>query len=169
MTFKCKYRVVGFIQFSTTNQRIESVGSTMNESIYARDMNTYHNCVPEKIIHEKQSLQLCALHAVNNLLQISQDAEELSAQVEGSQDETFSIVFCAGNYYKCDRKFRKHAFKKEFDEIADKLQQQEKDILLQGSTWLTSFIRTSNHRSFLTGNYSFEASHRFCDFEECPL
>lgn len=144
----------------------------MNRIVCTEENRPNQNFVPEETLHEKQSLQLCAVHAVNNLLQISHDADArvdimehdgsyVSSDEKVSQDDGF-FMLCAGNVYRCNQNLRMRANKKEFDDIADELHQKEIHLLSQDPTrvpW-TRFLRMSNHRSLFTGNYSFEVSHR---------
>ena len=113
--------------------------------------------VPEEILHEKQSLQLCAVHAVNNLLQ----ASPLPCHAETApKDDSSYYVLCAGHVYRCNQKMERCACKKEFDEIADELHQKEMDLFSQDpkrGSW-SRLMMINNHRSLVTGNYSFEAS-----------
>jgi hypothetical protein len=130
--------------------------------------------IPEEILHEKQSLALCAVHAVNNLLQTCHDTEVVNPEIkhDDSCESTISVerildgdyLSCAGNVYSYARKLRKRARKEEFDEIADELYQKEKHLLSQDPSrhnW-TNFMRISNHhRSLIMGNYSFEVGHDY--------
>eukprot|EP00511_Aplanochytrium_stocchinoi_P006024 CAMPEP_0204827412 /NCGR_PEP_ID=MMETSP1346-20131115/4880_1 /ASSEMBLY_ACC=CAM_ASM_000771 /TAXON_ID=215587 /ORGANISM="Aplanochytrium stocchinoi, Strain GSBS06" /LENGTH=189 /DNA_ID=CAMNT_0051955827 /DNA_START=98 /DNA_END=664 /DNA_ORIENTATION=+ len=87
----------------------------------------------QKYIHEQQRLQLCGLHTVNNLLQLS---------TESSEDRA--------------------ATKKELDEIADDLALAEQNLYAEdpliprvASLSLTGLLR-SRHRTPVFGNYSIE-------------
>ena len=133
-------------------------------------MVTSNQFIPESILHEKQSLQLCAVHAVNNLLQTRHDEwsyyddfNHVDATHEFNQsscESSFTIegsyVHCAGGIYRRNRELGARASKREFDGIADELHGREVELLSQGSNWM----KINHHRSILTGNYSFEVSNK---------
>jgi hypothetical protein len=109
-------------------------------------------------VHEQQSLKLCAVHALNNLLQLSED-----------QLETDSWC-CGKRRLQLSPSQTIPATKAEFDRIADDLTVAENQLLSstaaysdkvnnKGSTLRKISILerlTSNHRTVLLGNYSFE-------------
>lgn len=107
------------------------------------------------IVHEKQHLQLCAVHAVNNLLQLSKDEHDSKYQWLCGERE---LKLCAAQLLP--------ATKAEFDEIADGLTVLENDLLSLVHTVSNEIGRrrgpnlyeriNSNHRTIFFGNYSFE-------------
>lgn len=101
------------------------------------------------IIHERQNLQLCAVHTVNNLLQLSED---------------MSQGWTCGGYGIGDRTKWTYATKAELDTIADQLTVAENRLLEEpnstgndytGSPSILQKI-SSQHRTLVFGNYSME-------------
>jgi len=97
------------------------------------------------VVHERQFLQLCAVHTINNLLQLT-------------HDHAYSdLTWCCGNFrWRAER--LEPASQKEMDAIACDLTRAE-DALLQRrhQPWHQRCCYTnSNHRTPYYGNYSFE-------------
>lgn len=123
------------------------------------------------LVRESQSLQLCALHSMNNLLQLR--------PIHNGGDGEESLILCGGNLYR-HSKIRAGS-KAEFDAIADELTFKEAQWYSQDksdgesnqiseerkaanenanhgrhlSYWQ---LLRSHHRTLVTGNYSFEVS-----------
>jgi len=121
------------------------------------------------LFHESQRLQLCALHALNNLLQLSPDNNEGISD----EDESDNLILCSGKLYCHDA--LPHATKSEFNALADDLTSREAELYNESNgqnqdqaqeqgesgrvggrklSWWR-WIR-SQHRTPFTGNYSFE-------------
>lgn len=108
-------------------------------------------CESSFIVHERQNLQLCAIHTVNNLLQLSENNQEgWTCGGRNLRDRTTSWT-CAS--------------KAELDMIADELTVAENQLLVDpssnesetGSTELSLFQKlSSQHRTVVFGNYSTE-------------
>lgn len=105
------------------------------------------------IVHEKQSLQLCAIHTVNNLLQLTDDNQ---------------AGWMCGNR-KLERPSWTLATKAELDEIADELTMAENQLLLEGDkqdgcTKPSLYQKlSSQHRTVVFGRYSSEVrENSFC-------
>lgn len=98
-----------------------------------------------KIVHEMQSRQLCAMHTINNLLQLTSTTEDLigSTSMEG-KGSSATLSCCT---------------KIELDMIADELTLAEKRLLgdEQQKLYLLDII-FSKHRTIWLGNYSVEVS-----------
>lgn len=111
------------------------------------------------IVHERQNLQLCAVHTVNNLLQLS--------------DENNNQWTCGGHDIQRDQNTWACATKAELDAIADELTVAENQLLVvdpcsnESETTTTttsteqqqlSFFEklSSQHRTLVFGNYSTE-------------
>jgi hypothetical protein len=92
-------------------------------------------------VHERQCLQLCAVHTINNLLQLSPDCEDIEWICESLQ---LSKPPC------------KPATQSELDRIAGDLTRAENALLTQSTTWWRHCWSKSNHRTLYYGNYSFE-------------
>lgn len=115
----------------------------------------------ENIVHEKQNLQLCAVHAVNNLLQISSHDADVRHQWQ-----------CGDQTLELKQAQLIMATKAEFNAIAESLTITENHLLSsdhsesnhaiivarQGKLTLYEQL-TSNHMTVLLGNYSFEVLH----------
>lgn len=104
---------------------------------------------PSSLVHERQSLQLCAIHTINNLLQISgeNDAEWMCGSHKLKQQPDWTLL----------------ATKAELDAISDQLTIQESNLLVEGEgndsfTTTPSFYQKlrSQHRTMVFGRYSFE-------------
>lgn len=98
------------------------------------------------VVHERQSLQLCAVHTINNLLQLTNDDRELP-------------WFC-GRYSATSTR-REPTTQTEMDRIACELTHAEEALLSSTSSrgrrgWWCSCCWNSNHRTLYYGNYSFE-------------
>lgn len=127
------------------------------------------------LTHERQRLQLCALHTLNNLLQpISPENED---EKRPGKFCTKPFMACGGKYYQVAKP--QFATKSELDSIADALAIQEKGLYETGvpsagaqrepekieqsginlgasiSWWK---VIKSHHRNPISGNYSFEVS-----------
>jgi hypothetical protein len=117
------------------------------------------------LIHETQSLQLCAIHALNNLLQLCVHGKHGTTKNINSNQQ---IILCHGRLFR-------HAIieagtKGEFDAIADEVTRKEAIIYRDACAKDTdisemnerrhrsSFLQalTSRHRTPLFGNYSYE-------------
>lgn len=116
------------------------------------------------IVHERQSLQLCAIHAINNLLQLT-------------PEETTVAWVCGDSRLPLGEEQKQPCTKQEMNELADHLTATESSLLstnfddvditneLEMGLTNESITRrkasfwqrfSSNHRSILFGNYSFE-------------
>jgi hypothetical protein len=107
------------------------------------------------VIHERLNLQLCAVHTVNNLLQLSENMSQ-----EG---------WTCGGAGIGDRTTWTYATKAELDAIADELTVAENHLLAdqsshetddEGSPSLLQKI-SSQHRTLVFGNYSLEVCDLF--------
>lgn len=136
----------------------------------------------EPMIHEDQSLQLCALHTINNLLQLK---ERVVVDCT-AEDTTDSVVLkeallCGGRllYSSQSESTKNNAIATigELNQIADYLTERECSLLAGGDTSMEEGTHTteqgydvtknvtslsllqkmrSQHRTLLAGNYSFE-------------
>jgi hypothetical protein len=109
---------------------------------------SYETC---SIVHERQSLQLCAIHTINNLLQLTDDNQEgwMCDNVRLNRPWTL-------------------ATKAELDAIADELTVAENQLLVEGDiseesdkqsgSTKPSFYQklSSQHRTVVFGRYSSE-------------
>lgn len=116
--------------------------STQQQEIGA---TTEESC---SLVHERQSLQLCAIHTINNLLQLTKDNKEGWT--------------CGAQRLKCSWTL---ATKTELDEIADELTVAEnqlfvdsdgQDVSLQPSLYQKL---SSQHRTVVFGRYSSEVQN----------
>jgi hypothetical protein len=97
------------------------------------------------IIHEVQSRQLCAMHAINNLLQLTSTTEDLIARPNMRGKGSTTTLSCCT--------------KVELDMIADELTLAEKRLLGDEQPKLSLFDTIfSKHRTIWLGNYSVEVS-----------
>ena len=127
------------------------------------------------IIREKQRLQLCAVHALNSLLQLSpcDRAEEAVNYSEKNRkeckDRLFEkdIILYSGYLYRKTQMI--FATKTEFDEIANELSLKERELMGRRNSFVKSCALIdsvySNHRTLVTGNYSIEVGSYCCDFK----
>ena len=117
--------------------------------------------IQENVVHEKQNLQLCAVHAVNNLLQISSHDPDVSHQWQ-----------CGDQTLELKQAQLITATKAEFDAIAESLTIAENHLLSSDHSEFNRVVKcerqgkptlyeklTSNHMTVLLGNYSFEVLH----------
>lgn len=124
------------------------------------------------IIHHSQSLQLCAIHALNNLLQLTPDRKVDKTDTENNINQEF--ILCSGKLYQ--HPSMDAGSQEEFNRIADELTRKEhvlySDIksnldpnalnineneIKDGSHHVSFWqILRSHHRTPLFGNYSFE-------------
>lgn len=87
------------------------------------------------VVHERQSRQLCAIHAVNNLLQLhsSPDADTADEGCSASTDDTYpthqSCMYQCGPFTV--QRSCQVATKVEMDRIADDLALMERNLLLE--------------------------------------
>ena len=134
--------------------------------------NVYYNMT--EIIHEQQRLQLCAIHTVNNLLQLTDDVSNEINDLNGptnhrkkqkvskSEFDAIADYFTSKEHHLCSDD--------NLDEIAN-FQEQETHGEQQGDKYncssspppppppvsLTLFQKlSSNHRTPILGNYSYE-------------
>ena len=127
------------------------------------------------IIREKQRLQLCAVHALNSLLQLS-PCDRLEEAVNYSEknrkeckDRLFEkdIILYSGYLYRKTQMI--FATKTEFDEIANELSLKERELMGRRNSFVKSCALIdsvySNHRTLVTGNYSIEVGSYCCDFK----
>lgn len=123
------------------------MASNDDGSISAKDV-----CADDSIIHERQSLQLCAVHAINNLLQISTD---------NTSNEGWMCGSCKLN----EQPSWTRATKTELDEIADALTIAESHLMVEDNDGnnnappqaISLYQKlSSQHRTILFGRYSFE-------------
>ena len=170
--------------FSSRNQTMAS--HLIDTDCFTSDENTINRARKEDchattlgpLIRESQSLQLCALHSMNNLLQLRPVCKKIGGSISspGSDDE--NLILCGGDLY-CHSKL-KAGSKAEFNAIADELTFQETQLYSQNepdgesnhagneeipanrnhgrhlSYWQ---LLRSHHRTPITGNYSFEVSY----------
>jgi len=160
-------------------KRIKSKKDASNKNV-----SVLQGCLQQKynanvrvvpIVNDLQHLQFCAVHAINNLLQITKDSmrekngdgdhkifEEQRSRLK-SDDTTRRLVLVKGELYTQSK--MDFASKKELDTIADKMSDLEMSLMygdeksdndkknIGSSLWRN--LR-SNHRTLCTGNYSFE-------------
>lgn len=99
------------------------------------------------LVHERQSLQLCAIHTINNLLQLTNDNKQ---------------GWTCGASHRLKRPSWTLATKTELDEIADELTVAENQLLVEGNDQDVSLQPSlyqklsSQHRTVLFGRYSSE-------------
>ena len=115
---------------------------------------------------EQQKLQLCAKHAVNNLLQL-----DSTKHVERESERQMFIV-CHGKIWKMlKQEIFNPCTKKELDLIADEMTFKENELYttnenhvedIDAKTYYSRLsywqILRSSHRTPITGNYSYEVS-----------
>lgn len=109
------------------------------------------------IVHEHQSLQLCAIHTINNLLQLTKDNHQ--GWICGST--------------KFSKPSWTLATKAELDEIADELTMAENQLLVQGDSSVSSSPTepslyqklSSQHRTLVFGRYSSEVCDNPCCYD----
>jgi hypothetical protein len=140
------------------------------------------------LIHDSQHLQLCAIHALNNLMQLSKTSKnrtierqgrgkqfpiqfpneaeqvDIDDQVNGERKE---MILINGEVYTV--KHVECGTKEEFDSLADNLTCKEEALLMGdgeeesadlGTNKISLWRRIrSNHRTPITGNYSFEVRY----------
>lgn len=99
------------------------------------------------VVHERQHLQLCAVHTINNLLQLSADCEQLP--------------WCCGSTVRWRtpaRNLEPPCSQREMDSIACDLTRAEDELLQRRHRpWnQRCCCANSNHRTPYYGNYSFE-------------
>lgn len=117
------------------------------------------------LIHERQRLQLCALHAINNLLQLDQGLDGEVSNSSGMMSNP--VLLCGGKIYEIKNSIP-YVTKAEFDSVADELTVREEECFRNTTETTTaedgerkiSFWKQmwSHHRTPFTGNYSLEAS-----------
>lgn len=138
------------------------------------DHRLQQNILVLPILNDPQYLQFCAVHTINNLLQITKDATIETEEGDRDDrtleerrnrlisDETTRMILVNGDLYtqsKID-----FASKKELDTIADEMSNRENALMKREeiensetnegiSVWN---VLRSNHRTLLTGNYSHE-------------
>jgi hypothetical protein len=142
-----------------------------------RNQTRIANCRPitlAPVYRESQSLQLCAIHSMHNLLQLSPN---IKTGVLSSDEDAESLILCGGDLYH--HSTLKPGSKTEFNAIADELTVHEAQWLSQtqsdresnqtvdeksatnqdnvGHLSYWNLLR-SHHRTLFTGNYSFEVS-----------
>ena len=128
----------------------------------------------DPLVRQSQSLQLCALMAINNLLQLPANTPRSPTARTNTRrvDEIENLVLCGRNLFYHDAVALQVATKSELDAIADELILKESALLNgtcsnyeggptddSGSTRVNlSYweIFRSHHRTPFTGNYSFE-------------
>ena len=126
-------------------------------------------------IHNTQHFQFCAIHTLNNLLQLTEKTITTTTTTTSEENTSsfhFLLLIC-GKIYHLDHDkmstLRKLGTKEEFDQIANDFIRQEKLLLSNNiddiadecsssvnerlSFWTTLM---SNHRTPISGNYSFE-------------
>jgi len=143
-----------------------------------RNQTRIANCrsiIVAPVYRESQSLQLCALHSMNNLLQLN---PHIKNGVLSSDEDAESLILCGGDLYYHSK--LKPGSKAEFNAIADQLTVHEAQWLSQthsdressqtldeksatnphhvGHLSYWNLLR-SHHRAVFTGNYSFEVSY----------
>ena len=151
-----------------------------NDSMTTRRENgsaSLYNLQGDWIVHERQSLQLCAVHTINNLLQLAHDDRDLPwrcARVIGKKrvfqksnnnndnnNHILSTSVSAFQWYQLPSP----ATQVELDNIACDLMQAEQALLddYPYRFWVWSWFSsrfckslTNNHRTLYYGNYSFE-------------
>lgn len=142
------------------------ITETNNESFESSKTGTSfgYKLWPMKL--EQQKLQLCAKHAVNNLLQL-----DSTKKIE-QESEKHMFIACHGKIWK---NLKKEIFnpctKKELDLIADEMTFKENELYTTNSSQVEDFgaeayysklsywqILRSSHRTPITGNYSYEVS-----------
>lgn len=115
---------------------------------------------------ERQKLQLCAKHAVNNLLQL-----DSTKNVE-QESEKHMFIVCHGKIWKISKQeIFNPCTKKELDLIADEMTFKENELYTTNEsqvedngaeTYYSKLsywqILRSSHRTPITGNYSYEVS-----------
>lgn len=101
------------------------------------------------VVHEQQSLQLCAIHTINNLLQLTND--------------NHVGWTCGGGLIVVERPLWTLATKAELDTIADELTVAENRLLVAQSDGQPSSVQpslyeklSSQHRTVIFGRYSSE-------------
>ncbi len=126
----------------------------------------------QQLVHDKQHRQLCAIHALNNLLQLAENECKPRIGIHFSEAKERPRLMVQDKCFNLDETklnaLKVRGTKVEFDMIADSLTYQER-ILLEGGDSLDVEAETnvkknlslwnkvkSNHRTLLTGNYSFE-------------
>lgn len=97
----------------------------------------------EKVQLESQHLQLCAVHAINNLLQISN--QEDAATKEELDSIADSLITAEKAIYNSSE---------------ESLENANKNRSTVGISWYDSL--TNRHRTPILGNYSFEVSYYLC-------
>ena len=131
----------------------------------------------EPLIHEDQSLQLCALHTINNLLQLQKSIDPPASESDNNLEEGLLV---GGRLYPSSSSFvpcgsTDIATTRELNQIADELTQREHKLLTQGveaveDTFCEDNKKTkislwrklkSQHRTVVAGNYSFEVLEAF--------
>ena len=115
---------------------------------------------------ERQKLQLCAKHAVNNLLQL-----DSTKNVE-QESEKHMFIVCHGKIWKISKQeIFNPCTKKELDLIADEMTFKENELYTTNESQVEDHgaetyysklsywqILRSSHRTPITGNYSYEVS-----------
>lgn len=146
------------------------------------------------LVHETQSLQLCAIHALNNLLQLSavQKMDDMTTikhtcPTESSSTNNQQLILCRGLLFR--HGYIKAASKAEFNSIADEVTRteamlfqdaraiNETDAIVEANDYRQTRVSmwqvlTSHHRTPFLGNYSFEVLeaallHRNVKLEWC--
>ncbi len=133
------------------------------------------------IVHEKQSLQLCALHSLNNLLQLSSSSKYIdynnkNEDYKNGQNEV-RIKDCHRFTFPSKVDTIEPFTKNQLDSIANRFISAESKLFIHNNddnntsssnngickeddSPQVSFLKSlrSNHRTPLTGNYSYEVS-----------
>ena len=119
---------------------------------------------PMKLEHQK--LQLCAKHAVNNLIQLD------STKTGERESEKDMFIVCHGKLWKISKQeIFNPCTKKELDLIADEMTFKENELYTTKESQVEGIgaknyysklsywqILRSSHRTPITGNYSYEVS-----------
>lgn len=119
------------------------------------------------VVHERQSLQLCAVHTINNLLQLTTKHHTITTSTDDHACNNLSWL--CGPWTMPPTMLPVPATQAELDQIACDLTQAEDSLLgrrqHQDSWWRRQFYGCccelcywsgSNHRTVYYGNYSFE-------------
>ncbi len=122
------------------------------------------------IVRQSQSLQLCAVMTINNLLQACTEDETYE-----NESATEALMLCGGNLLRLKKDAQPMATAAELNRIADELILRETALLQdnatsneisQDNTYPSHWqVISSHHRTPLFGNYSFEVrQHVFVSF-----
>lgn len=122
------------------------------------------------VVNDPQHLQLCAVHTINNLLQLTQNSKiegdgkvSIGGEESSLKSESTRSVLIQGELYRQSK--LEFASKKELELIANEMSNRETAWMngneesdkgeKKGGRSLLKILR-SNHRSTFTGNFSFE-------------